>query len=44
MHQHNSQSSGFEFTARYDIHIVPLTDVVDVDGNAGVRPDTVLFH
>ena len=37
MHQHDAQVGGFELAAVLHRDVVPLADVVDVHGDAGVR-------
>lgn len=37
MNQNNPQVGGFEFAATFNRHIVPLADVVNVDGDTGIR-------
>ena len=44
VHEDDAQRGGLQFTTPDDVDVVALTDVVDVDGDAGVRTDTVLFH
>jgi len=44
MDEHHPQVGGFEFASCYHVHIVAFTDVVDVDGDAGVCADAVLLH
>ena len=44
MHQHHPERRGFEPAAGLHAHVVPLTHVVDVYGDAGVRADAVFFH
>ena len=44
MNQHNAQRSRLQLPASNDIDVVPLTNVVDVDGDGGVGADAVLLH
>lgn len=44
MHQDNSEIGRLQFSAANDGDVVSLADVVDVDGDAGIRSNAVLFH
>lgn len=45
VHKHDAEGSGLELTAgAHHLHVVALTDVVDVHGDGGVRAYAVLLH
>lgn len=44
MYKDDAEGRGFESATTGDRHIVPLTDIVDVDGYAGIGPDAVFLH
>ena len=44
MDQHYAEGGGHELPAAHDVDVVPLADVVDVDGNGGVRADAMFLH
>lgn len=44
MYKDNAQGCGFESATTGDRHVIPLTDIVDVDGDAGISPDAVFLH
>ncbi len=44
MNEDDPERGGLEFPPGRDLHVVPLTDVVDVDRDGGVRSDAVLLH
>ena len=44
MHQHDSEIGRLQFSAANDGDVVSLADVVDVDRDAGICSNAVLFH
>lgn len=44
MYEHDAQAGGHEPPPAADAHVVPLTDVIDVDRYGRVRADPVLLH
>ena len=44
VYEDDPECGGNEAAATVDVDVVALTDVVDVDGDAGVRADAVLLH
>lgn len=44
MHEYYPQIGGYEPPSAADRDVVPLTDVVDVDGDRRVSTDTVFLH
>lgn len=44
MYKDDAQGRGFEPATTGDRHIVPLTDIVDVDGDAGISSNAMFLH
>ncbi len=44
MDQDNAKCGWFEASSSYDIDIVPLTDIVDMYRDAGIRANAMLLH
>lgn len=44
MYKDDAQGRGFEPATTGDRHVVPLTDIVDVDRDAGISSDAVFLH
>lgn len=40
----DAEGCGFEPATAGDCHIIPLTDVIDVDRDAGISPNAVFLH
>lgn len=44
VYKDDAEGCGFEPATTGDRHVVPLTYIVDVDGNAGIGSDAVFLH
>lgn len=44
MHQYNAKVGGDEFSSAAHSDVVPLTNVIDMDGDRRVRADAVFLH
>lgn len=44
MNKDDAEGRGFEPATAGDCHIIPLTDVIDVDRDAGISPNAVFLH
>ena len=44
MYKDDAEGCGNETTATVDVDVVALTDVVDMNGDAGIGANTMLLH
>lgn len=44
MYKDNAEGRGFKPATTGDRDVVPLTDIVDVDGDAGIGPNAMFLH
>lgn len=44
VHQNDAKSSWFKLSSGNNLYVISLANVVDVNGNRGVCPNTMFFH